>query len=236
MVTEKSKSEWYLEKSLFIEEIDGLQLWRLGENDFTAFNDFIFKVYSEAFVSDGVIPFTKKDIEVQSELYYNKTKISGIKLPDGTLVGTWGLVLKDLEKDNFPLPLETNYNMSISSILDKIKASSIRFVFNGWRTAVDKEALEKFNFNRNKSIFIFDYLLRGLMDGFNQDSSLYLGISEMEKLVYKYHRRIGIPWEILGDAISYWGRDRYPCAFKMEIFEDYLKNNHPDRHKFIYKR
>ena len=74
------------------------------------------------------------------------------------------------------------------------------------------------------------------VDGFNQDSSLYLGISEMEKLVYKYHRRIGIPWEILGDAISYWGRDRYPCAFKMEIFENYLKNNHPDRHKFIFKR
>jgi hypothetical protein len=30
MITENTKSEWYLEKSLFIEEIDGLQLWRLG--------------------------------------------------------------------------------------------------------------------------------------------------------------------------------------------------------------
>ncbi len=107
-------------------------------------------------------------------------------------------------------------------------------MFNGWHTAIDKEAMERLNLPKQKSIFIFDYLLRGLTRDFSDESSNYLGVSEMEMLVLKYHRRVGISWIILGGTINYWGRDRYPCGFKLGQFEDYLKTNHPYRHKFIY--
>ncbi len=174
------------------------------------------------------------DIETQSSIYFNRTKVCGIKHPDGTLLGTWGLVLKDLKKDSFPLPIEVNYKLSVNQILKAMGIDSIHYMFNGWRTAIDKEAMERLNLPKQKSIFIFDYLLRGLTRDFSDESSNYLGVSEMEMLVLKYHRRVGIPWIILGDPINYWGRDRYPCGFKMGEFEDYLKTNHPDRHKFIY--
>lgn len=230
----EEQNEYYLEKSTFIEEIDGLQLWRLGNNEFNKFNEFIFRVYSEAFGDNGILPFTFSDIETQSAIYFNRTKVCGIKHPDGTLLGTWGLVLKDLKKDSFPLPIEVNYKLSVEQILKAMNIDSIHYMFNGWRTAIDKEAMERLNLPKQKSIFIFDYLLRGLTRDFSDESSNYLGVSEMEMLVLKYHRRVGIPWIILGDPINYWGRDRYPCGFKMGEFEDYLKKNHPDRHKFIY--
>jgi hypothetical protein len=235
ILSNTSKNQYYLENSVFIEEVDGLELWRLGNNEFDTFNRFIFKVYSEAFGKDGVIPFSFQDIETQSALYFNHTKICGIKSPEGFLLGTWGLILKDLNRDEFLLPLEKNYNMKTDTILTKMEAPNTRYIFNGWRTAVDKEGLEKINLPRQKSVFLFDFLLRGLTKDFSGETNQYLGISEMELLVLKYHRRIGIPWVILGDPIDYWGRDRFPCAFKMEIFEEYLRKNHPERYQFIYK-
>ncbi|MCC6275038.1 MAG: hypothetical protein IT569_04215 [Leptospiraceae bacterium] len=228
--------QFFLEKSYFIEEIEGLELWRLGNDDISQFNDFVFRVYSEAFQNEGIIPFTHADIAYQSSLYFNKTKVCGIKHPSGTLLGTWGLVLKNLEIDSFPLPIEINYKLSVNEILNAMKSNtdSIKFMFNGWRTAIDKDAMERLNIPKQKSIFIFDYLLRGLTRDFAGESNSYLGVSEMEMLVFKYHRRVGIPWVILGKPINYWGRDRYPCGFQMGIFEEYLKINHPERHKFIY--
>lgn len=227
-------NQYYLEKSVFIEEIDGLELWRLGTDDLTNFNDFIFRVYSEAFGDNGILPFTYEEIAHQSSLYFHLTKVCGIKHPDGTLLGTWGLVLKDLEKDKFPLPIETKYNLSVEQILRTMEASNIRYMFNGWRNAIDKEAMDRLKIPKQKSIFIFDYLLRGLTKDFTGDTNTYIGVSEMEMLVFKYHRRVGIPWVILGEPLNYWGRDRFPCGFKMGLFEDYLKTNHPDRHRFIY--
>ena len=227
-------NQYYLENSVFIEEIDGLQLWRIGRNEFQKFNEFIFKVYSEAFEVNGVLPFSFEDIEHQSSLYFDHTKICGIKHPSGILLGTWGLVLKDIEKDSFQLPIEKNYNLKIEEILNVMNVNSIRYMFNGWRTAINKEAIEKLNLPKQKSIFIFDFLLRGLTKDFSGESNSYIGVSEMEMLVLKYHRRIGIPWIILGDPINYWGRDRYPCGFQLADFENYLIKNHPERHKFIY--
>lgn len=230
----ETTNQYFLEKSIFIEEIEGLQLWRLGNNDFNSFNEFIFHVYSEAFGENGILPFTFADIEYQSSLYFSRTKVCGIKHPNGTLLGTWGLVLKDIEKDIFQLPIEVNYKLSVEQILKVMNVNSIRYMFNGWRTAIDKKAMDKLNLPKQKSIFIFDFLLRGLTKDFTGEKNTYLGVSEMEMLVFKYHRRVGIPWIILGDPINYWGRDRYPCGFQMGQFEDYLIKNHPDRHKFIY--
>ncbi len=50
----EEQNQYYLENSTFIEEIEGLQLWRLGNNEFNKFNEFIFRVYSEAFGDNGV--------------------------------------------------------------------------------------------------------------------------------------------------------------------------------------
>lgn len=235
-VLETEKNEYYLEKSFFIEEIEGLELWRLGLDSVNEFNRFIFKVYSEAFGTDGILPFTFEDIEIQSAMYFSKTKVCGIRHPDGTLLGTWGLVLKDIRKDSFLLPIEKNYNLSSDEIIRIMEAENIRYIFNGWRTAVDKDAMERLNLPKQKSIFIFDFLLRGLTKDFTGSSDTYLGVSEMEKLVYKYHRRVGIPWVILAEPKEYWGRDRYPCAFRMGEFQDYLKKNHPERFVFLTGR
>ncbi|HMV79188.1 MAG TPA: hypothetical protein PL048_19290 [Leptospiraceae bacterium] len=235
-VLENLKNEYYLEKSFFIEEIEGLQLWRLGLDSRDEFNRFIFKVYSEAFGTDGILPFSFEDIETQSALYYSKTKVCGIRHPDGTLLGTWGLVLKNVEKDRFLLPIEANYSLSSAEIIRIMGEKNIQYIFNGWRTAIDKEAMERLNLPRQKSIFIFDFLLRGLTKDFTGSSDTYLGVSEMEKLVYKYHRRVGIPWVILAEPKEYWGRDRYPCAFRMGEFQDYLKKNHPERFVFLTGR
>ncbi len=227
------KNQYYLKESVFVEEIDGLQLWRLGENEFDEFNKFVFGVYSDAFHVNGVLPFSFEDIEKQSAIYYNATKICGIKHPNGTLLGTWGLVLKDLQTDDFLLPIENNFNLKAVEIIEKMEAPKVRYIFNGWRTAVDKHALEKYNIQKQKSIFLLDFLLRGLTRDFYGSSDTYLGVAEMEMLVYKYHRRIGIPWICVGNSIDYWGRDRYPFAFKMDIFKEYLREHHPERYDFI---
>lgn len=50
------RNEYYREKSVFIEEID--RLWRLGTDEFTVFNELVFKVYSQAFGDNGVLSFT----------------------------------------------------------------------------------------------------------------------------------------------------------------------------------
>jgi len=233
---ESVDNRYYLEKSIFIEEIDGLELWRLGNDHFDEFNDFIFHVYGEAFGENGNLPFTHSDIAEQSKIYFHRTKVCGIKHPSGVLLGTWGLVLKDLRKDSYPLPIETRYGLSSEEIVKSTGATDISYIFNGWRTAIDKEAIQKLNIPKQKSIFIFDFLLRGLTKDFAGNSSSYLGVSEMEMLVLKYHRRVGIPWVILGEPLHFWGRDRFPCAFQLGLFEDYLKTNHPERHKFIYAK
>ncbi|BDA79725.1 hypothetical protein LPTSP3_g26550 [Leptospira kobayashii] len=236
ILPESVNNRYYLEKSIFIEEIEGLELWRLGKDHFDEFNDFIFRVYAEAFGENGNLPFTHSDIVEQSSIYFHQTKVCGIKHPSGVLLGTWGLVLKDLEKDSFPLPIETRYGLTPEQIVNNANAPSVRYIFNGWRTAIDKEAIQNLNIPKQKSIFIFDFLLRGLTKDFAGESSSYLGVSEMEMLVLKYHRRVGIPWVILGEPLHFWGRDRFPCAFQLGLFEDYLKTNHPDRYKFIYDK
>ncbi len=232
-VLETVRNEYYLEKSFFIEEIEGLELWRLGLDERDEFNRFIFRVYSEAFGTEGNLPFTFEDIETQSALYFSKTKVCSVRHPDGTLLGTWGLVLKNIANDSFLLPIEANYNLSSSDIVRIMEAENIQFLFNGWRTAIDKEAMERLNLPKQKSIFIFDFLLRGLTKDFSGRPENYLGVSEMEKLVYKYHRRVGIPWKILSEPKEYWGRDRYPCGFKMDEFHEYLKEHHPERYVFL---
>ncbi len=223
-------------ESTFVEEIDGLQLWYLGTDRFDDFNRFIYRVYSEAFVENGSIPFSLAEIEASSEAYYRRTKLCGITDGEGNLVGTWGLVLKNIESDAFQLPIEARFGLTDAKIIEAMSAQGIRFLFNGWRTAVDKHALERLGFAKTKSIFVFDYLLRGLTADFDQEANAYIGVSEMELLVLKYHRRVGIPWVVLGEPLHFWGRDRYPCGFKLGEFEDYLRIHHPDRHRFIYRK
>lgn len=233
---ENEKDRYSLEKSQFVEELDGLQLWRLGQDDFDQFNDFVFRVYSEAFGSKEHVPFTRQEIENASLEYYRHAKVCGVKHPDGTILGTWGLVLKVLGQDEYPLPIEVKFGMTTTEIIQKMNASGIRFVFNGWRTAIDKSALDRFGIAKQKSIFIFDFLLRGLTEDFGNDSSAYLGVSEMEMIVLKYHRRVGIPWVILGESKKSWGRDVYPCSFELGKYEEYLKEHHPQRFDFINRR
>lgn len=60
------------------------------------------------------------------------------------------------------------------------------------------------------------------------------GAAEMEMLVLKYHRRVGIPWQIIGEPVNFWNRDRYPCAFRMGEYKEYMRTHHPERFAFLY--
>lgn len=233
-VIEKEKAA--IQTSIKIEEFDGLELWLMGQDRFQEFNEFVYRVYSGAFREGDAIPFTFQDIEDSSRLYFDRAKLCAVYHTNGTLLGTWGLILKDLQKDDFPLPVETRYGMTVAQIITAANAPEVRFLFNGWRTAIDKDAIEKLGIARSKSIFIFDLLLRGLTADFGEESSQYLGVAEMEMLVLKYHRRVGIPWIIMSEPLHFWGRDRYACAFKLGEFEGYLKKHHPERHDFFYRK
>lgn len=212
---------------------EDLELWLLGTETIPEFNQFVLKVYNQAF-TDGSYQIPASDIEVPTAEYFHRARVCGVRHKTGQLIGTWGLVLKDMDDPGFLLPIEKRYGIGTSTILEKMNAPEAKYVFNGWRTAVDKDALGKFQIDRTKSIFVFDFLLRGLTMGFADDPARYIGAAEMEMLVLKYHRRVGIPWQIIGEPVNFWNRDRYPCAFRMGEYKEYMKKHHPERHDFLY--
>lgn len=217
-----------------IDARDDLELWLLGTETIPEFNAFILKVFNQAF-TDGSYSIPPHEIENASAEFFHRARVCGVRHKTGQLIGTWGLVLKDMEDPGILLPIEKRYGISTAQILEKMNAPEARYVFNGWRTAVDKDALEKFQIDRTKSIFVFDFLLRGLTMGFADDPAHYIGAAEMEMLVLKYHRRVGIPWQIIGEPINFWNRDRYPCAFRMAEYKEYMRTHHPERHDFLYR-
>ncbi len=223
------------ETSVLLDSEGDLELWLLGLETKTEFNNFVLKVYSDAF-TDESFKIQYSDIAESTEEYFHRARVCGVRHKSGQLIGTWGLILKSVEDREFQLPIEIRYNLPIQSIVEKFPEHDLRYAFNGWRAAVDKDALEKNNIQRNKSIFVFDFLIRGLTMDFPGKMSEYLGVSELENLVYKYHRRVGIPWQIIGEPVHFWNRDRYPCAFLLGEFVDYLQKFHPERFDFIYKR
>ena len=222
------------ERSEKLEENSGVELWELGRDRFDDFNRFVWEVYREAFAENGSVGFTLADIVADSDEHFDRAKVCAVIHPDGSILGTWGLILKEVS-DHTVLPVQKGFNLSTADILEKMQSPRAEFMFNGWRTAINKTALEEHGFAANRSIFIFDLLLRGLTEGF-VDHERFLGVAEMEMLVLKYHRRIGIPWRILGDPHSYWGRERYPCAFRLGEMVTTLREKHPDRYAFIYDR
>lgn len=223
-----------LAESYRMEVVQGLELWRLGRDRFEAFNQFVWGVYKEAFAENGAVPFTLSDIQKSSELYFDQAKVCAVIHPDGTILGTWGLILKAVG-DTTKLPVEEEFGLSSAEILEAMGTPNARYLFNGWRTAVSKQALEEHGLAANRSIYVFDLLLRGLTEDFSAPEE-FLGIAEMENLVLKYHRRVGIPWQVLGEARRFWGRDRFPCAFRLGEMVETIRTKHPDRYRFIYER
>lgn len=221
-----------VQKSRMIEEVEGLQLWRLGRDRFEEFHDFIRRVYTEAFASDGQLPFTEQELRASNEEYFDRARLCAVIHPDGTLLGTWGLVLKERDDDT-SLPIQKIFGLPIDEILTKLESPQARYLFNGWRTAVDKQALEKHKLAANKSILIFDLLLRGLTDDF-ADADRFVGVAEMELLVLRYHRRVGLPWITLGEPKTYWGKERFPCGFRLADFKRNLAERHPERYALVY--
>jgi hypothetical protein len=218
---------------------DDLELWLLGTEAIPEFNAFVLKVYNQAFThgpagTDGSYQIPAADIELPTVEYFHRARVCGVRHTSGQLIGTWGLILKDMDDPGFLLPIEKRYGIATAKILEKMNAPEAKYVFNGWRTAVDKDALEKFHIDRTKSIFVFDFLLRGLTLGFSDDPARYIGAAEMEMLVLKYHRRVGIPWQIIGEPVHFWNRDRYPCAFRMGEYKEYMRMHHPERFAFLY--
>ncbi len=216
-----------------LDERGDLELWLLGTETIPEFNEFLWRVFNQAF-TDGTYQIPLADIEAPSAEYFHRARVCGVRHKSGQLIGTWGLILKDLNDPGFLLPIEKRYGISTEKILEKMNAPEAKYVFNGWRTAVDKDALEKFQIDRTQSIFVFDFLLRGLTMGFADEASRYIGAAEMEMLVLKYHRRVGIPWQIIGEPVNFWNRDRYPCAFRMGEYKEYMRTYHPERHDFLY--
>ncbi len=228
-------SSWVTgESSRRLEEAGGFELWRLGRDRFDEFNRFVYRVYSEAFAVNGQVPFSFDDVVQASEQYFDQARLCAVCHPDGTIFGTWGLVVKTRE-DSAPLPIQNLFSIATEEIVAAMQAPDTRFLFNGWRTAVDKHALEAHGLAANRSVFVFDLLIRGLTEDFPQPEQ-FLGVAEMELIVLRYHRRIGIPWKTLGQPRHYWGRDRYPCAFRLTEFRDSLRVHHPERYRFIYER
>ncbi len=222
-------------KSIHLDTFDELELWLLGTETREEFNEFVLNVYNEAF-TDGSYKIPLNEISAPTAEYFHQARVCGVRHKSGQLIGTWRLILKKVGNDSFKLPIEIRYHLPIERILEELKLDQIEFAFNGWRTAVDKNALEKFQIDRNKSIFVFDFLIRGLTMDLPGNANSYLGLAEMEYLVYKYHRRVGIPWEIIGEPVHFWSRDRYPCAFQLGQFKDYMGKNHPERYSFLYER
>ena len=223
------------EKSQLLDRQDDLELWLLGTETIPEFNAFVLKVYNQAF-SNGTYRIPEEDIAGLSREFFHKARVCGVRHKTGRLIGTWGLILKEVTDTAFRLPLELRYNLPVEKIIRDLDSPHTRYAFNGWRTAVDKDALEKFRIDRNKSIFVFDFLIRGLTMDLLGDEREYLGLAEMEMLVYKYHRRVGIPWQIIGEPVHFWGRDRYPCAFQLGEFKDYMRRHHAERYAFLYDR
>jgi hypothetical protein len=222
-------------KSLHLDTVDDLELWLLGTETRPEFNEFVLKVYNDAF-TDGTYKIPAHEISEPTAEFFHKARVCGVRHKSGQLIGTWGLILKEVNDTQFKLPIEIRYKLPVEKIVSDLNSSATRYAFNGWRTAVDKDALEKFNIDRNKSIFVFDFLIRGLTMDLPGEANEYLGLAEMEKLVYKYHRRVGIPWQIIGEPVHFWNRDRYPCAFQLGEFKDYMKAHHPERYAFLYER
>ncbi|MFZ5628465.1 MAG: hypothetical protein ACOY5B_05005 [Spirochaetota bacterium] len=223
------------EESVLLDAEGDLELWLLGLETRDEFNQFVLKVYNDAF-TDGSYKIPARDIAEPTAEYFHRARVCGVRHKSGKLIGTWGLILKDASDTAFRLPIEVRYDLPVERIVHNLKSAKTRFAFNGWRTAVDKDALEKFAIDRNKSIFVFDFLIRGLTMDLPGDPAEYLGLAEMEKLVYKYHRRVGIPWQIIGEPVHFWNRDRYPCAFQLGEFRDYMRAHHPERYEFLYER
>ena len=223
------------ENATLLDTEGDLELWLLGTENIPEFNAFILRVYNQAFTK-GEFTIPASDIEPASAEFFHRARVCGVRHRSGALVGTWGLVVKELADTIFQLPTEQKYALPLAKIAHDLNAPQIRYVFNGWRNAIDKDALEEFHIDRNKSIFIFDFLLRGLTQDFQGIENECLGIADMEMLVYKYHRRVGIPWHIVGEPIHFWSRDRYPCAFKLGEYRDYMLAHHPERAAFLFDK
>lgn len=214
-----------------LEHFGDLELWLLGEDSIEEFNNHVYTVYNEAF---GPVPMD----EIAPAAYENfrRARVCGVRHSSGKLIGTWGLIVRELEGSAPPLPTEEKYALDLKKIVNDLGAGAITHVFNGWRTAINKEALVEFNIDRTQSIFIFDLLLRGLTQDFSGHENQFLGIADMEMLVYKYHRRVGIPWQQIGGAIHFWNRDRYPFAFKLGEYRDYMRTHHAERAAFLFDK
>jgi len=214
-----------------LETFGELELWLLGEDNIEEFNQHVYTVYNEAF---GPVPMN----EIAPAAYENfsRARVCGVRHSSGRLVGTWGLIVRELDGNAAALPTEEKYALNLKQVVSELGASEITHVFNGWRTAINKDALAEFKIDRTQSIFIFDLLLRGLTQDFAGNENAFLGIADMEMLVYKYHRRIGIPWQQIGGAIHFWNRDRYPFAFKLGEYRDYMRAHHPERAAFLFDR
>jgi hypothetical protein len=238
MITKKSMdTELSGTASKKLESHGDLELWLLGTDTIDEFNQHVYTVYNEAFgVTRGETEVLMQEIAPAALENFPRARVCGVRHVSGALVGTWGLIVRDISTSGMPLPTEEKYALDLNGVVRKLDAGGIRTVFNGWRTAINKNTLEKFKIDRAKSIFIFDLLLRGLTQDFSGRENEFLGIADMEKLVYKYHRRIGIPWHIVGEPIHFWNRDRYPCAFKLGEYRDYMVAHHPDRAAFLFAR
>lgn len=220
-----------------LESHGDLELWLLGNDAIDEFNQHVYTVYNEAFgVTRGENEVPMQEIAPAAIENFPRARVCGVRHVSGALVGTWGLIVRELATPGMPLPTEEKYALDLNGVVRQLGAGDIRVVFNGWRTAINKDALEKFKIDRTKSIFIFDLLLRGLTQDFSGRENEFLGIADMEMLVYKYHRRIGIPWHIVGDPIHFWNRDRYPCAFRLGEYRDYMVAHHPDRAAFLFAK
>lgn len=220
-----------------LESFGDLELWLLGSEDIEEFNNHIYIVYNEAFGSlRGEPEVSMAEIAPAAIQNFPRARVCGVRHVSGELVGTWGLIVRDLSTPDAQLPTEEKYSLDLNKVVRELGAGKISHVFNGWRTAINKDTLEKFKIDRTKSIFIFDLLLRGLTQDFAGHENEFLGIADMEMLVYKYHRRIGIPWHIVGEPINFWNRDRYPCAFKLGEYRDYMTAHHPERAAFLFDK
>jgi len=224
-------------KSKKLETHGDLELWLLGTDVIDEFNNHVYTVYNEAFgATRGESEVPMSEIAPAAHENFLRARVCGVRHTSGMLVGTWGIIVRDLDQTQIALPTEDKYQLDLKAIVKQLDAKNIRHVFNGWRTAVNKDALEKFQIDRTKSIFIFDLLLRGLMRDFTGREDEFLGIADMEMIVYKYHRRVGIPWQQIGNGIHFWNRDRFPFAFKLGEYRDYMTVHHPERAAFLFDR
>src|SRR5690349_10629883 len=83
---------------------DDLELWLLGTETIPEFNAFILKVFNQAF-TDGSYEIPAHEIENASAEYFHRARVCGVRHKTGQLIGTWGLVLKDMDDPAFLLPI-----------------------------------------------------------------------------------------------------------------------------------